>query len=139
MERGPDTWLVMDYAPNGTLATHLAAAPRRRLALGAARLAAAEVAAGLLALHGASVVHRDIKPGNILVDHQGHCLIADLGLAASGKDHLRRLCGTLEYLAPEQLRGKRYGRGVDLWALGCLLFESLAGYETPASRETRLS
>ena len=65
----------------------------------------------------------------------GHCLLADLGLAATRAS--MRLCGTLEYLAPEQLRGKTYGRSVDLWALGCLTFECLVGYSPFSAARTR--
>ena len=74
-------------------------------------------------------------PSNDLVDGAGHCLLADLGLAATRAS--MRLCGTLEYLAPEQLRGKTYGRSVDLWALGCLTFECLVGYSPFSAARTR--
>ena len=133
---GPaDTWLVMDYAPRGTLASHLEKRPGRRLPIAHARLVSAELSSALLALHAAGVVHRDVKPSNILVDGAGHCLLADLGLAATRAS--MRLCGTLEYLAPEQLRGKTYGRSVDLWALGCLTFECLVGYSPFSAARTR--
>ena len=133
---GPaDTWLVMDYAPRGTLASHLERRSGRRLPIAHARLVSAELASALLALHAAGVVHRDVKPSNILVDGAGHCLLADLGLAATRAS--MRLCGTLEYLAPEQLRGKTYGRSVDLWALGCLTFECLVGYSPFSAARTR--
>ena len=69
------------------------------------------------------------------MDGAGHCLLADLGLAATRAS--MRLCGTLEYLAPEQLRGKTYGRSVDLWALGCLTFETLVGYSPFSAARTR--
>ena len=59
-----------------------------------------------------------------------------LGLAATRAS--MRLCGTLEYLAPEQLRGKTYGRSVDLWALGCLTFETLVGYSPFSAARTRI-
>ena len=130
-----DAWLVMDYAPRGTLASHLERRPGRRLPIAHARLVSAELSSALLALHAAGVVHRDVKPSNILVDGAGHCLLADLGLAATRAS--MRLCGTLEYLAPEQLRGKTYGRSVDLWALGCLTFETLVGYSPFSAARTR--
>ena len=130
-----DAWLVMDYAPRGTLASHLERRSGRRLPIAHARLVSAELASALLALHAAGVVHRDVKPSNILVDGAGHCLLADLGLAATRAS--MRLCGTLEYLAPEQLRGKTYGRSVDLWALGCLTFETLVGYSPFSAARTR--
>lgn len=137
VHQSTDAWLVMDYASKGTLASHLERRPGRRLPLANARLVSAELASALLALHGAGVVHRDVKPSNVLVDEAGHCLLADLGLAAKTRDPLKRLCGTLEYLAPEQLRGKVYGRSVDLWALGCLTFETLVGYSPFSGARTR--
>ena len=66
---GPaDTWLVMDYAPRGTLDSHLERRSGRRLPIAHARLVSAELASALLALHAAGVVHRDLKPANCLLE-----------------------------------------------------------------------
>lgn len=131
--------LVMDFASRGTLEGHLNKRAGRRLDVGAARFVAAEVGHAILCLHGLGVVHRDVKPANVLVDAAGHCLLSDLGLATvSDRATLGRFCGTLEYVAPEQLTGARYGGAVDLWALGCTVYECLAGaspFAAPTTRE----
>ena len=82
--------------------------------------------------HQQRFVHRDLKPGNILVDRQGHAHVADFGLAVheSGQLHLAgEVSGTPAYMAPEQMRGETHrldGRS-DLWSLGVILYELLVG------------
>ncbi|EGB07914.1 hypothetical protein AURANDRAFT_5415, partial [Aureococcus anophagefferens] len=131
--------LVMDFASRGTLEGHLNKRAGRRLDVASAKMVAAEVGHAILCLHGLGVVHRDVKPANVLVDAAGHCLLSDLGLATvSDRATLGRFCGTLEYVAPEQLTGARYGGAVDLWALGCTVYECLAGaspFAAPTTRE----
>mmetsp|Transcript_8408 Transcript_8408/g.25263 ORF Transcript_8408/g.25263 Transcript_8408/m.25263 type:complete len:449 (-) Transcript_8408:226-1572(-) len=82
-------------------------------------------------IHSAGVVHRDIKPGNVLVDARGHVALTDFGLCALGVHEdgapLRSFCGTVTYMAPELLVGHAYGTSVDWWALGALVFEIAAG------------
>jgi len=101
--------------------------PRERLAL------LRDAARGLGHAHTRGIVHRDVKPDNVLVDPRGRVLVADFGLAAAqGMERLTRtgaMVGTPHYMAPELVSGhrERVGPGTDVWALGVLLFELLTG------------
>jgi eukaryotic-like serine/threonine-protein kinase len=91
----------------------------------------AQVASGLAVAHAAGVVHRDIKPGNLLVDHNGMIKITDFGVAyALGSAPLTRtgtLIGTPGYLAPERVSGHAAGPASDLYSLGIVAYECLTG------------
>jgi hypothetical protein len=93
-----------------------------------------QVAEALDAAHRRGLVHRDVKPANILVDDDGHTYLGDFGISGqAGAD--RRMAGTLDYLAPEQIRGEDLDGGADQFALGCVLYECLTG-APPFRRET---
>ncbi len=91
-----------------------------------------QIADALDAAHERGLVHRDVKPSNVLVDERRHCYLADFGLsrrlaeqstpAAAG-----RSIGTVDYVAPEQIRGEELDGRADLYSLGCLLYECVAG------------
>jgi len=91
------------------------------------------VASALDAAHRAGLVHRDVKPGNILITPDGRVLLTDFGIAkgldASGDDLTSDniMMGTAKYLSPEQVRGKRLDGRADLYSLGLVLYECLAG------------
>jgi serine/threonine protein kinase len=91
----------------------------------------ADVASGLEALWAAGMVHRDVKPGNILLDKQGHAYITDFGLAKDTQGSLLTLpgqaLGSMDYMAPEQIRGETLSAGADIYALGCVMHECLCG------------
>jgi tetratricopeptide (TPR) repeat protein len=92
---------------------------------------ARQIAEGLAAAHAREVVHRDLKPANILLDAQGDAYISDFGvarsLATSGNTRTGMVVGTPDYLAPEQARGEHADARSDLYALGLILHEMLAG------------
>jgi serine/threonine protein kinase len=90
-----------------------------------------EVAAGLDALHRLDLIHRDIKPSNIMLDEEGSAMLTDFGLA-KGRAYTvltkpGQVMGTLDYLAPELIKGRPAGPTSDVYALGCVVFECLAG------------
>jgi len=127
-------YLVTDHYRRGSLETLL---KRRRGSVESTTKAFAELVVALTFLHAHGVVHRDCKPSNILIDDRGHCVVADFGLAALGKDAstgCRSFCGSVEYMAPEILRGRPYGAAVDWWALGILIGELCTG-DTPFHAE----
>jgi streptogramin lyase len=109
----------------GLLRQEGALAPERAVAIGR------QVADALDAAHERGLVHRDVKPSNVLLDQQGgreHAYLADFGLTQSISDSGPtdgQLMGTVDYVAPEQIRGDTVDGRADVYALGCLLFETL--------------
>jgi serine/threonine protein kinase len=128
--------LVLEYLPGGSLADQLAAgpmAPERVVEL------AAQLARGLAAAHRVGLVHRDVKPQNLLLRRDGMLEIADFGIARAAETTRLTLAGTVlgtaAYLAPEQALGEDVGPAADLYSLGAVLYELLTG-EPPFRFET---
>ena len=105
-----------------------------------------QVASALDAAHHLGLVHRDVKPANILIafgsgpDGQDHVYLADFGLtkhatSRSGITGTGQFVGTVDYMAPEQIEGKQVDRRVDVYALGCIVYECLTG-RVPFTRDT---
>ncbi|KAJ2005420.1 cAMP-dependent protein kinase catalytic subunit [Coemansia thaxteri] len=119
-------YFFMEYVVGGELFTYL----RRyhRFPPPVAKFYAAEVLLALEYMHARNIIWRDTKPENILLDHRGHVKLTDMGFAKKVVDRTWTLCGTPDYLAPEVIQAKGYGRSVDWWALGILIFEMIAGY-----------
>lgn len=88
----------------------------------------AEVCAALAAAHAVGVVHRDIKPDNVLLTRDGRVVVTDFGVASLASDVAADLAGTPAYMAPEQVRGRPPTPRSDLYALGVLLYEALTGH-----------
>jgi YVTN family beta-propeller protein len=122
-------YLAMRYVEGDDLRAVL----RREGALPPARALeiVSQVAGALDAAHARGLVHRDVKPSNVLIDERGHCYLADFGLTQSVSDRGQvtdgSLLGTLDYVAPEQIRGGQVEGRADVYALGCMLFECLTG------------
>ncbi|MBI3475234.1 MAG: protein kinase [Acidobacteria bacterium] len=126
-------YLVMEYVQGHSLAQKLKSGPlpvREVASLGS------EIAAALEEAHEQGVVHRDLKPGNIMVTPKGHAKVLDFGLAkllpqspevTQSLSDTNGPVGTVHYMSPEQAEGKVVDTRTDLWSLGVVLYESLAG------------
>ncbi len=121
-------FIVMERLPGNTLSAEFAAgrlSQTRTCALGV------EILSALAAAHQLGVIHRDIKPANILLDPESHAKVADFGIAKLAEEDSHTtmgiVFGTASYLAPERLAGHIATPASDLYAVGVLLFEALAG------------
>jgi serine/threonine protein kinase len=130
------SYLAVRYVDGRSLAERLLA--EGPLPLADLLRLAAEVGAGLDALHERGLVHRDVKPSNIMLATDGTAVLGDFGLAKGRAYTLLttpgQVLGTLDYLAPELIRGQSAGPMSDLYALGCVIFECMAGAPPFAGR-----
>ncbi|KAI8954781.1 serine/threonine-protein kinase [Xylaria longipes] len=121
-------FLILEYAAGGELFKIL----QREGSFSEQRAARyiAQVTASLMYLHSKNVMHRDMKPENILIGLYGELKLADFGYSVHAPSNRRdTLCGTLDYLPPEMIRSRQlsYTKAVDQWTLGVLTYEFLAG------------
>jgi serine/threonine-protein kinase len=137
---GDVAYIVMELVQGSTLARLLKASGP--LPVAKAIDVAAQVADALACAHTHGVVHRDVKPANILLRDDGHVKVADFGIAKAGAGHdLTRtgvVMGTAKYLSPEQVSGNPADAGSDIYALGIVLYEMLCG-AAPFVGDTELS
>ncbi|MFI9770071.1 serine/threonine-protein kinase [Streptomyces sp. NPDC052415] len=133
-------WIVMELVRGISLAELLDAegplSPQRAAHIGA------EVLAALRAAHGAGVLHRDVKPANVLLSNDGRVVLTDFGIATvegtSALTMTGEVIGSPEFLAPERALGRRPGPESDLWSLGVLLYAAVEG-NSPFRQDTPLS
>lgn len=124
-----DPYIVLEYVSGESLSRIMAR--ERKLPLARALQLAEEIAEALDYAHAQGVVHRDIKPGNILVTEDGHAKIADFGIAKLNLAHFTlpgRVMGTPAYMAPEQLSGEGVDGRSDLFSLGVILYAMVTGH-----------
>jgi serine/threonine protein kinase/tetratricopeptide (TPR) repeat protein len=130
VDESPDgqLFIAMDYYEGETLKKKIERGP---LPIGEAVDLAIQVARGLAKAHEAGMVHRDIKPANIMVTKTGEAKIVDFGLAKlAGQTKLTRAgstLGTVTYMSPEQARGEEVDQRSDIWSLGVVMYEMIAG------------
>ncbi len=139
--------MVMEYVEGGDVATLIK--KTGPLSLEMSRQYFAETTLAVEYLHNYGIIHRDLKPDNLLITAQGHIKLTDFGLSKIGlmnlttnfyegnnlknfmKDHYckefndKQVCGTPQYLAPEVILRQRYGKAVDWWSMGIILYEFL--------------
>ena len=122
-------YIAMEYLPGGTLEDRIAGAGR--LPPREAVEVAVQVAEALQAAHERGVVHRDVKPGNVLLTRSGHAKVADFGIARAAEattiSEPGDILGSARYMSPEQAAGGRVGPASDLYSLGVVLYEMLTG------------
>jgi len=119
-------YLLLEYVIGGEFFSHLRKAGR--FPNDTSVFYSGQVALVFEHLHGLTILYRDLKPENLLLDKEGHCKVTDFGFAKKVDYRTWTLCGTPEYLAPEIILSKGHGKAVDWWALGILMYEMLAGY-----------
>jgi serine/threonine protein kinase len=128
-------FMVQAYVDGGSLEEQLKLAP---LDVSTTVRICEQVADGLEALWAAGMVHRDVKPANILLDKQGVAYITDFGLAKDSKGSILTLpgqaLGSMDYMAPEQIRGEEVTAATDVYALGCVVYECISGRPPFADR-----
>jgi TolB-like protein/predicted Ser/Thr protein kinase len=121
-------YIAMEYVEGETLRDKLKKGP---LKTKEALAAAIQIAAGLADAHGKGIIHRDIKAANIMVTEKGQAKVMDFGLAklrgGSSLTKSQTTLGTVAYMSPEQARGSDLDQRTDIWSLGVVLYEMLAG------------
>ncbi|XP_076944928.1 serine/threonine-protein kinase AtPK2/AtPK19-like [Bidens hawaiensis] len=120
-------FLVLDFVNGGHLFFQLYRQGLFREDL--ARFYTAEIVSAVSHLHDNGIMHRDLKPENILLDAEGHVMLTDFGVAKEFDESSRSnsMCGTLEYMSPEIVKGRGHDKAADWWSVGILMYEMLTG------------
>lgn len=122
--------VVMEYLSEGSLRAFLHKLEHKTLSLAKVMTVALDIARGMEFIHAQGVIHRDLKPENILIDQDFHMKIADFGIACEEAycDALADDPGTYRWMAPEMIKHKGYGKKVDVYSFGLILWEMISGF-----------
>ena len=138
-EDGGHPYIVFEFVPGQTLKERISASGR--LPLDEATAYAIEIGRGLACAHANRLIHRDVKPQNVLIDAEGRAKITDFGIArsleSSGLTATGRVLGTTDYVSPEQAMGQEVDARTDVYSLGVVLYEMLTG-DVPFHAETQV-
>lgn len=122
-------YMILDYCGGCDLAYHLN--KKQLFEENEARFFIAEIILAIEYVHSLDVIYRDLKPENILIDSEGHCRLADFGLAKENvgeKEFAKSFCGSPAYLPPEMLHSKGVSKPADIYQIGAVLYEFLVGF-----------
>ena len=142
---GDEPFFVMEYIEGNTLTSIIA--KRRTVSLNDVLFIGAQVSSGLQAAHSKGLVHRDIKPGNIMITPEGKVKVTDFGIVSLQNEEsditkTGSILGTASYISPEQAQGKPVSKESDLYSLGTVLYELITGRppfegDTPIATATK--
>ena len=142
---GDEPFFVMEYIEGNTLTSIIA--KRRTISLNDVLFIGAQVSSGLQAAHSKGLVHRDIKPGNIMITPEGKVKVTDFGIVSLQNEEsditkTGSILGTASYISPEQAQGKPVSKESDLYSLGTVLYELITGSppfegDTPIATATK--
>jgi serine/threonine-protein kinase len=129
-QSGPDAYIVMARVNGEALNNRIA--ERGRLTATETMSIVAQVGRALQAAHDAGIVHRDVKPGNLIIKPDGTVVLVDFGVARSAESAeltgVKEVVGTALYIAPEQVSKEHTGPSADIYALGCVAYHCLTGH-----------
>jgi len=130
-------YITMEYVPGEDLKSFIIRS--RQLAVGTAVSIAMQISAGLTEAHRLGVIHRDLKPQNIMIDKEGNARVMDFGIARlseqKGAEEVGIIIGTPKYMSPEQAEGKEADQRSDIYSLGIIIYEMVTG-KVPFEGET---
>ena len=142
---GDEPFFVMEYIEGSTLTSIIS--KKRTLSISDILFIGAQVSSGLQAAHSQGLVHRDIKPGNIMITPEGKVKVTDFGIVSLQNEEsditkTGSILGTASYISPEQAQGKPVSKESDLYSLGTVLYELITGRppfegETPIATATK--
>lgn len=121
--------VITEYLSEGSLRAYLRKLEHKSLTLPRLIAFALDIARGMEYIHSQGVIHRDLKPENVLINQEFHLKVADFGIACEEAycDSLADDPGTYRWMAPEMIKKKSYGRKVDVYSFGLILWEMVAG------------